>query len=168
VVAARRRWTSAVAVSLMLLIVADTARVYGLVFGTPTWLASRWSVASETATLSIIGSGMAIAGLALLRMRRRLEAAAAATVAGGVLAVTGGLLELDDLRAAHLASALPDGAARVVIAIALGGGVGLVVASLLELRRGSPIRVRPAPRSDSGPIPADDTRTASRSDPASG
>jgi hypothetical protein len=163
----RRAWRATVVALLLVLVVADAVRVAGLVAGTPTWLQSRWHVLSDASTLSIIGWGMAVAALALLRLRRRLEAAAAAIVAAGVLALTGGVLEVGDLTAARLGSALPDALARALVAVVLGVGVGLLVVAALELRRVSPIRVRPAPRSGSGPSPGDGTRTGSRSAPPS-
>jgi hypothetical protein len=167
VLVGRRAWSATCVGSLVALVVADLARVAGLVAGTPTWLASRWHVLSDASTLSIIGWGMAVAAVALLRLRRRLEAAAAAVVAAGVLALTGGVLEVADLSKARLGSALPDPLARALVAILLGVGVGLAVSAALELRRVSPIRVRPARRSDSGPNPGDGTRRGSRSAPPS-
>jgi hypothetical protein len=167
VVASRRAWRVTVVASLAVLVVADGVRIAGLVAGTPTWLQSRWHVISDASTLSIIGWGMAVAALALLRLHRRLEAAAAAIVAAGVLALTGGVLEVGDLTTARLGSALPDAMARALVAIVLGVGVGLLVGAALELRRVSPIRVRPAPRSDTAPNPGDGTRTGSRSAPPS-
>ena len=168
VLAGRAAWRTTIVGALAVLVVADGARLYGLVFGTPTWLESRWGVLRESATMSIIGWGMATACVVLLLRRRRLEAAAAATIAGAVLALAGGLLELDDLTAARLGNALPDAAARGAIAVVFGVGLGVAVSALLELRRGSTTRARPARRSGSAPSPGDDTRTASPSAPPSG
>jgi hypothetical protein len=150
------------------LVVADGARIVGLVAYTPTWLVPRWRVILDASTLSIIGWGMAIAGTVLLAKRRRFEAAAAAVVSGGVLAVAGGVLELRDLSAAVLGTSLPDVVARAVVAIVLGVGVGTSIAGALALRQGLSTPARPAPRSDSGPSPEGGTRTMSPSAPPSG
>ena len=168
VVAGWLAWSIAVVAALVLLVAADAARLYGLVFGAPTWLASRFEVIADDATLSIIGWGLAVAAVVLVRTGRRLEATAAATVAGGVLAFTGGLLELGDLGSAHLGSALRDDVARAAIALCLGVGVGVAAVALLELRRASSTPGRRTRRTGSAPTPGDGTRTASSSSPASG
>lgn len=168
VVAGSLSWPVAVVSALALLVVADGARLYGLVFGAPTWLSSRVDVLADDATLSLIGWGLAVAAVVLVRTGRRLEATAAAMVAGGVVAFTGGILELADLGSAHLGSALGDTVARVAVALCLGVGVGVAVSSVLELRRASTTPASRTPRSGSGPTPGDDTRTGSSSSPASG
>ncbi len=168
VLAARAAWRVAVVAALAVLVAAESARLYGLVLGAPTWLVSRTEVVVDAGTMSIIGSGLAVACIVLVARRRPLEAAAAAAVAGGVLAFTGGLQELDDLRASQLGSALPDGVARAVVAIVLGVGIGVAVSGVLALRRGTSTPATPAPRTGSEPTPAGDTRTASPSRPPSG
>ena len=161
-------WSVAVVAALALLVVADVARLYGIVFGAPTWLASRVDVLADDAILSLIGWGLAVAAVVLVRGGRRLEATAAATVAGGVLALTGGILELADLGSAHLGTALGDTVARVAVSLCLGLGVGVAASALLELRRASSTPASRTPRSGSGPTPGGGTRTASSSSPASG
>jgi hypothetical protein len=133
VVASRARWELLVVVGLCLAVGADVIRVYGLVMGAPTWLVSRWRAFTDVATLSIVGWGMAVAAIVLLRRRRRLEAAAAAAMAGTVLAFAGGVLELADLASANLASGIADIAVRATVAIALGAGTGVMIATVLEL-----------------------------------
>ncbi|MEA3020717.1 MAG: hypothetical protein QOI47_2241 [Actinomycetota bacterium] len=165
---AHLRWRSVMIACFAVLVVADGARIVGLVAYTPTWLVPRWRVILDASTLSIIGWGMAIAGTVLLAKRRRFEAAAAAVVSGGVLAVAGGVLELRDLSAAVLGTSLPDVVARAVVAIVLGVGVGTSIAGALALRQGLSTPARPAPRSDSGPSPEGGTRTMSPSAPPSG
>ena len=161
-------WSVAIVAALALLVAADAARLYGLVFGAPTWLVSRVDALADDATLSVIGWGLAIAAVVLVRTGRRLEATAAATVAGGVLAFTGGILELGDLGSAHLGSALGDGAARAAIALTLGLGAGIAASALLELRRASSTPARRTRRTGSAPTPGDGTRTGSSSRPSSG
>jgi hypothetical protein len=168
VLASRRAWSVAIVAALALLVAADAARLYGLVFGAPSWLVSRVGVFVDDATLSVIGWGLAIAAVVLVRAGRRPEATAAATVAGGMLALTGGLLELGDLGAAHLGSALGDAASRASIALCLGLGVGVAASALAELRRASTTPASRTRRSGSGPSPGDGTRTASSSRPPSG
>lgn len=135
IVGARLAWKPVLVAALALLVVADAARIYGLVWGAPTWLVSRWRLFTDVANLSIVGWGMAIAAVVLLAKRRRLEAAAAAAMSGCVLAVAGGLLELGDLAAGNLETAVPDVLARAVVAIVLGVGLGVMVSAALELAR---------------------------------
>jgi len=163
------RWTTTTTTLAILagLVVADVLRVYGIGFGTPTWLASRWEVLREQGPLPIVGWGMAITALVLRARRRRFEALAATVVAAAVIAFGGGILELDDLAASRLASALPDTVTRTIVAAVLGTGLGLTARALLEVRLATSRPAPPAPRSDSAPTPADGTRTASRSHPAS-
>jgi hypothetical protein len=163
-----RAWRLVTVVALGAVVVADTARVVGLVAHAPTWLVSRTRVVGDTATLSVVGSGMAICALVLLAKRRRIEAATAAAASAAVLVLTGGVLEVRDLSAAVLGTSLPDAAARAAVAVVLGGGVGVGAAAVLELRRALSTPARRAPRSGSGPTPGDGTRRASPSAPASG
>lgn len=135
VLSSRVRGTGISMALLAALLAADAARVYGIAFGTPTWLASRWEVVSDLWALAVVGWGMAIAGLVLFARRRRWEALAAAFVAAAVMTLDGGILELDDLTAAGLTSGLPVGVARATIAIVLGLGVGLTLRTAIELRR---------------------------------
>lgn len=125
------------AVVLAVLVVLDVLRVGGLVLGTPTWLASRASVAIDVGTLPLVGWCMAAAGAWFAARDRRFEAGAAAFVGGGVIAVAGGLLELGDLGEADLGSALADVVARTCVVGALGLGVAcaLVGAGQLLARR---------------------------------
>ena len=167
VVLARSWWRAVTIASLALVVVADGARVVGLIVYAPTWLVSRYRTITDMSVLSIVGWGMAICAVALLAKRRRFEAATAAAVAGAVLALAGGVLELADLSAAELGTSLPDAMARAVVAIVLGAGLGVSLAAGFELRRATSRPSRRAPRSGSEPSPADDTRTALRSAPTS-
>lgn len=97
-----------------------------------------------------------------------LAAAVHVVDAAPALAVVGGALELRDLGAAHLGSALPDLAARVFITLVLGVGVAAVLLGLLELRRGSLTPAPPGPRTGTEPSPGGGTRTASPESPTSG
>lgn len=135
VVLAMRRWAAA-GVLLVLAIVADGARVAGVVLGTPTWLASRWELLMDAVPAALAGWGVGVAGVVLVLRGRRPESAAAALVAAVVLAVSGGVMELDELDRGDLASALPDVLARASIALPLGLGIGIAVAAALELVRG--------------------------------
>lgn len=131
----------AVVTSLAALLVVDGLRLYGIVFGTPTWLASRWDVVAEQWHLQAVGWGLAIAALVLHARRRRWEALAATFVAAATITFSGGVLELDDLGAPGLTSALSPGGTRAAIAVVLGLGLGLSVRAAIELRRGT---LRPA------------------------
>jgi hypothetical protein len=167
IVAARRRWAPAVLAVLAIVMVADAARIAGLVLYAPPWLVSRAKLLFDLSVLSIVGWGMAVSAAVLVRRRRRFEAASAAMLAGAALALAGGLLEVADLAAVVLRTSLSDALARAVVAVELGGGGGVAVASLLELRRVLSRPASRAPRSGTGPSPGDGTRTASPSAPPS-
>jgi hypothetical protein len=159
VLMARRSWARTVLALLAIVIVADAARVAGLVLYAPPWLVSRAKFLFDLSVLSIVGWGMAVSAAVLVRRKRRFEAASAAMLAGAALALAGGALEVGDLAAVVLRSSLSDALARVVVAVELGGGAGVAIASLLELRR---VLSRPASsgsRSGSAPSRADGTRT---------
>jgi hypothetical protein len=128
---------------LVVVFVADAARVYGIAFGTPTWLASRWEVLADQWALAVVGWGMTIAALVLRRMGRRWEALAAATVAAAVMTLAGGILEVDDLGAAGLTSGLPIVVSRAAVAVVLGAGLGVTLRAAIELRRGTWTPARP-------------------------
>jgi hypothetical protein len=168
IVTARRGGTGTTMALLAALVAVDAARIYGIAFGTPAWLASPVDVLSDQWALLIVGWGMAIAAFVLYGRGRRWDATAAALVASAVITVEGGILELDDLASAGLTSALPVGVARAAIAIVLGLGVGLTIRAGLSLRRATSRPAPPAPRSGTSPTPGDDTQTAWPSDPASG
>jgi len=165
VVAARRRWAPAVLAVLAVVLVADATRIIGLVVYAPPWLVSRAKFLFDLSVLSIVGWGMAISAAVLVRRRRRFEAASAAMVAGAALALAGGVLEVGDLAAVVLRSSLSDALARAVVAVELGGGGGVAIASLLELRRVLSRSASSGSRSGSGPSPAGGTRTTSPSVP---
>lgn len=168
VVMARSWWRTVTCATLAIVVLADGARVIGLVAYAPTWLVSRLRTITDISVLSIVGWGMAVCAVVLLAKRRRFEAATAAAIAGAVLALAGGVLELADLSAAELGTSLPDAPARTAVAIVLGGGLGVSLATGLELRRGMSRPARRAPRSDSEPNQGDGTRTASPPAPPSG
>jgi hypothetical protein len=167
VVAARRRWAPAVLAVLAVVVVADAARVAGLVLYAPPWLVSRARFLFDLSVLSIVGWGMAISAAVLVRRGRRFEAASAAMLGGAALAIAGGVLEVADLGAVVLRSSLSDALARAVVAIELGGGAGVALASLLELRRVLSRSASRGSRSGTGPSPGGGRRTASPSAPPS-
>lgn len=150
------------------LVVVDVSRVLGNAFGTPTWLASRWSVIGDEWASPVVGWGMLVAALVLHRVRRQFEATGAALIGAAVLAFTGGVLERDELTSPRLMSALPDAIARGAIAAVIGLGLGLALRSVLELTRSSSTPAMRTPRSGTGPNPAGGKRRGSRSRPASG
>ena len=159
-----RRTTVALLGSLL---VADVVRVWSTTFGVPTWLASRWDVVNDEWASALVGWGMVVVALVLHARHRGFEAAAASVVGAAVLALNGGALEVDDLSTRNLMAALPGWLTRASIALVLGLGLGIAMRSLLAITRQSSTPTLRAPRSDSGPSPADDTRTVSPSLPAS-
>ena len=164
------RFTGRRATLALLAVVAvlEVVRLGGIVFGTPTWLASRWEVLSAEWTLSIVGIGLTAAAVVLAGRGRDLESAVAALVGAGVLALAGGVLELDDLSARSVVSAVPDGGHRATVALVLGLGLGVAMRAALALTPGWSTPAPPAPRSGNAPNRADGRRRASPSRPASG
>jgi hypothetical protein len=168
VLLARRAWRATIVVGLVALVLANVARAFGVMGFQPAWLVSRIQLARDNVPMVVIGAGMAVCAVVLLRRDRRLEAATAAAMAALVMTLDGGLLDVRDLSHALLATSLPDGAARASVAVALGVGVGVFVAAVREIRRVTSRPARRGSRSGSAPTRADGTRTASPSAPTSG
>ena len=135
VLAARR--PGVVVALLALAVAADGARVAGLVLGMPTWIESRVDAFVDAGVAATVAWVLALVGGVLLARGRRYEAFAAAVVAGGLVAVVGGAIELRHLGDADLGSALPDAVARAAVAIALGAGAAasLGASYALSVRR---------------------------------
>ena len=112
-------------------VAADVARVVGIVGE----VGGGASTFVEEAGIGLAGWALALATAVLAWRGRRNDALVAGALAGAVVAVTGGLLELGDLDTSQLPSSLPIAAARAVIVLALGTGAGAAVGGAVRLLR---------------------------------
>jgi hypothetical protein len=118
-------------VGLAVAVVADVARAAGIVGE----VGGGWSTLVSVAAMSAIGWGLAVAAAVLAVRGRRADALVAAALAGAVVCVAGGVVEVGDLATSQLPSALPVGVARTTVAVALGAGAGAAIGGGLPLFR---------------------------------
>lgn len=142
VVAARRAWRATVIVVLTAMI---TAGVVHVVAG---WASAANSVPARLGAILIPAIGVLLGVIAVVRAARRSAEAAAPWVllAGVVLFIGLGLGDVLDLVRSQLPSSLPADAVRALVALQLGGGVGLVIAGARRLRPVQPEVARTALR----------------------
>lgn len=129
--AAVRLGLPALLLVLLVAVWADVTRVVGIV----AEVGSGWSTFVDVAAVGAVGWGLAVAATVLAALRRPIDALVAGAVAGAIVAVTGGVLELGDLATSQLPSALPLTAARAVVAAALGAGAAAAAGGAVPLLR---------------------------------
>jgi hypothetical protein len=131
-----RRWVGVMQAALALLVVSETIHVVG------AWQATTASIGSRAVSSIYSIGGILVCIFALVWMRRRDPWAAtpAVLIAGLFVLIAGGLADVTALTKSQIPTTLPDALARLTVAIALGVGTGLVIAS------GSRLRAPPAPR----------------------
>lgn len=127
-----RRWPVVLAVGLVVVILSETLHTLG-----------AWEVSSAGTGARALGAGPSVlaillALLALIRLITRWRTPDAATplilVAGLFIAIAGGVADLGSLTHAIPPSDLEPAVARLTVALALGGGVGLAVGAARHLR----------------------------------
>ncbi|MDQ6854125.1 MAG: hypothetical protein M3046_10645 [Actinomycetota bacterium] len=125
-----RRWPSLLAIALAIVVLSETAHVIG------QWTASAASFGSKlsSSVYSIGGVALAVIALVWILVRPPSHAIPAVLFAGLVVTAAGGLADLTLLTHSQLPTDLPDGIARLQVAIALGFGIGLAAAAALRLR----------------------------------
>jgi hypothetical protein len=140
-----RRWPVVLAVGLVVVILSEALHTLG-----------AWGVSSDGTGARALGAGPSVlaiilAGLALVRLLARWRTPDAATplilVAGLFIAIAGGIADLGSLTHAVPPSDLAPTVARLTVALALGGGVGLAIGAGRHLR---PVVVADAPTTVGG------------------
>ena len=116
------------------LLATDVVHGVGTAFDRPGGLGGRIGTLLGGSALSLVGWGLAVAALVLL-VRRRPDGVVAAGLAAVVIASTGGLLELADLRSSQVPFAFPVDVARLVTVASIGLGIAVAGVVLLEVRR---------------------------------
>jgi len=134
VLAATRLGRGAVAASLAVLIVGETAHVFG------SWAATTVAGSTKLAASAYALGGIAVAALALVRVVRRgvHPAAPLLLLAGLFLALAGGLADVTALYRSQLPTTLPVVLARLEIAATIGLGAGIAVVGGWRLRPTAP------------------------------
>jgi hypothetical protein len=128
-----------------------TATLVGLAVFVSLLVAGEWSansagpwIALLSTVYSILGIGVAVAAAAaMLRSRRRpTDATAIALVAAVVVTFGSGLADVTYLNHSQLPTTLSGPLARTLVAIVLGGSVGVLVTAARNLRRPELVAVR--------------------------
>lgn len=130
----------ALTVVVGLLLGIDVVHAVGSAFASAGGLGSHLARVVTGNASAVPGWALALVALGLLA-RGRVDGLYAAVFAGLSIAVFGGLLDLIVLSRSVTLFVLPIEVARLCIALALGGGTGLVAASLLVIRRTPEARI---------------------------
>ena len=134
VLAATRLGRAAVAASLAVLIVGETAHVFG------SWAATTVAGSTKLAASAYALGGIAVAALAFVWVVRRgvHPAAPLLLLAGLFLALAGGLADVTALYRSQLPTTLPATLARLEIAATIGLGAGIAIVGGWRLRPTAP------------------------------
>jgi hypothetical protein len=137
VIGARGAPFTPVALVAAALIVVDIVHAYAIGFanagGIPTRLGQTFAASIVSIPGWIVGAG----GVWLL-LRRRVDGFFAIVFTGLIVAVVGGVADLNNLSKSQIAFALPSAWARPIVAVSLGLGFGVAAASALAIRRLEP------------------------------
>lgn len=129
-----RRWGRPLAVATALVLAADLVHAFSVAFAYAGGLGSHLARVATDSFYAILGWGLAVLAVRLLR-RGKVDGLYAAVFAGLSMAVFGGLLDIGKLSRSVSLSVLPIDVTRLLVAISLGGGLGLVAACLLVIQR---------------------------------
>lgn len=135
-----RGWRAPLIVAIGLLLAVDLLHAVAAAFATDGGLASHLGRVVTGDFYAIVGWLLAAVALRLLA-RGRLDGLYAAVFAGLSISLFGGVLDLAVLSHSATLFVLPVDVARACIALAAGGGAGLVVACVLVIRRTPEARV---------------------------
>lgn len=139
--AGRRRWPAVLGAALILVIVSETVHTAGA-WGVWTAGTGRRLLGAAPSVLAI---ALAVLALAVLVARRRAPDGATplVLVAGLFIALAGGVADLGSLSHAIVPSTFDADLTRLTVAVALGGGIGLVVGAARHLRPPVPAPATP-------------------------
>jgi hypothetical protein len=151
IVGRTRRWPTALAVGLVLMIVAQLVHIVGL------WGGSTASSLSQlgASAYALGGIAIAIVGLVLLVRRGAHAAVPLALLAGLFLALAGGLADVTTVSRSQVPTTMPLWLDRLAVAITLGAGFGTAAVAALHLRRERRAPVRAVPSGAASAVRAD-------------
>jgi len=135
-----RRWRAPLAATIAILLGVDLLHAAAAAFATAGGLTSHLARVVTGDFYAVAGWVLAVTALRLL-LRHRVDGLYAAVFAGLSIALFGGVLDLVVLSRSTTLFALPIEVARLCIALAAGGGAGLVVAAILVIRRTPEARI---------------------------
>jgi hypothetical protein len=135
-----RRWPATLAAALGLLVAVDVAHLTGIAWAAAGGVGQRALGALGSGFYSLLAWGAAGVAFWLLARGRRADACYPAAFAAFLVALVGGLADVTDLYRSQVPFAGPAALARLLVAVSLGLGAGVVGAAVLALRR-----LRPAP-----------------------
>jgi hypothetical protein len=126
-----------VALAAAILIVVDVAHAYAIGFANAGGVGTRLGQTFAASIVSIPGWAVGAAGIWLL-LRKKVDGFFAVVFTGLIVAVVGGIADLNNLSKSQIAFALPSALARPIVATSLGLGFGLAAAGALAIRRLDP------------------------------
>lgn len=129
-----RRWGPPLAAAVGLLLAADIVHALAAASASPGGVGAHLIRVVAGSFYSVVGWVLAAVALRLLA-RSRVDGLFAGVFAGLSVAVFGGLLDVATLSRRVTPFALPIEVARLCVALAVGGGLGLTTACLLVIRR---------------------------------
>jgi hypothetical protein len=133
-----RRWRLPLAAVVLLLVATDVARAAGMVGGRSGGLATKLQgVPDDGVFMLIVWVGAIV--IAVMALRGRVGAVFGTATSGLVLALTSGIPTLGVLWHSQVVTAYPPDLQRLLVALTLGVGVGLLPAGWLLIRRIDPV-----------------------------
>ena len=136
-VAFHPRWPVLISALVAVLVVTDMVHAFGIGLATAGGLGTQLSKVVVGSFFSLFAWVAGVVGIAAL-LRRNTDGLFAVIFSAVVIALFGGLNDLSDLFRSQVPYAWSASLARLTVAVSLGLGIGLVIASVLILRRLSP------------------------------
>ena len=129
-----RRWGPRLAAALGVVLVTDLVRSLAIGFAYGGGLAIHLEKTITTSLYSVVGWVLAVLAIRLL-VKGSVDGLYAAVFAGLSVALFGGVEDIGMLSHSAAPFALSLGVARTCVAVALGGGLGVVAGSFVVIRR---------------------------------
>lgn len=133
-----RHWARVLAVLTIVLVVSDVFHAVGVQWGAEQTTGQRLAQLFGGGLFSVIGWVLGLVGSWMLARRPSGDRLIPIAIAGLVIALYGGLIDVVDLARSQVPFAFSGGVARAMVTIALGLGFGLLASAVLALRRLGP------------------------------
>ena len=142
-------WARTLAAVLAVLVVVDIVHNVGIAWANAGGIGTKLGQLAGGSSYSLIAWAAASIGVVMLA-RRQPEGLLAAGFAGAFIALFGGIVDFADLTRSQVPFAWSATLARVLVAVSLGAGIGLVIAAMVGVARYPMDRLRPRPLNEAG------------------